>query len=93
MVENRLKQKSVVYSGKKRRCTASAATFNRQCRNPAMKGSAVCVVHAGLAKPGAPRGNKNAQKHGQYSQRALQEEKAAREYAREMERLLDDLVG
>jgi uncharacterized protein YjcR len=90
---NRHKQKSGENSGKKRRCTAFAASFNRQCRNPAMEGSAVCVVHAGLAKPGAPMGNKNAEKHGHYSQRALQEEKEAREYAREMERLLEDLVG
>jgi uncharacterized protein YjcR len=90
---NRRDQKSAAYNGKKRQCAATAASFNRQCRNPAMEGSAFCVVHAGLAKPGAPKGNKNAMKHGQYGWRALQEEREAREYAREMERLLEDLVG
>ena len=48
------------------RCQAKSKTSGKQCRQPAMKGKRVCYYHGGMS-PGAPKGNKNALKHGRYS--------------------------
>jgi hypothetical protein len=45
------------------RCQAKAKSTGRRCGNPAMKNKRVCYLHGGKS-PGAPRGNKNALKHG-----------------------------
>jgi len=49
----------------KRKCSASCAS-GRPCRAWAVRGSDLCAAHSGLV--GAPRGNKNRQTHGAYSQ-------------------------
>lgn len=42
------------------RCHAIAKTTGRRCKNPAMRNSTLCCVHAGFYRPGAPYNNKNA---------------------------------
>ena len=47
------------------RCHARSRRSGLQCRAPAIRGSSVCRMHG--AGGGAPKGNKNALKHGQFS--------------------------
>ncbi len=75
------------------RCQAVTKTTNRRCKNPAMKGRKVCCVHAGLYKPGAPKGNKNSLKHGMYSAEAIADRKTAQELLNESAELLDEILG
>ena len=75
------------------RCQAVAKSFGRRCRNPAMKGSDLCCVHAGLKKPGAKMGNQNAFKHGLYSKGTAWATKTVDEYVKEIEEYLDGLLG
>lgn len=50
------------------RCGARTRAGNR-CRSPAMPNGR-CRLHGGLS-PGAPKGNRNALKHGRYTADAL----------------------
>lgn len=75
------------------RCQAVAASFGRRCRNPAMKGSDLCCVHAGLKNPGAKLGNQNALKHGLYTKEAREERKEVRAYVKEIDELLNGLLA
>jgi uncharacterized protein YjcR len=49
------------------RCQAKAKGTGNRCGNPAMTGKRVCYIHGGKS-PGAPKGNKNALKHGEYTE-------------------------
>ncbi|WP_334062888.1 HGGxSTG domain-containing protein [Limimaricola cinnabarinus] len=40
------------------------------CQAPAVTGKARCRMHGGAADSGAPEGNRNALKHGQYTAEA-----------------------
>jgi hypothetical protein len=50
------------------RCGARTRKHSR-CRSPAMTNGR-CRMHGGMS-PGAPRGNKNALKHGRYTADAI----------------------
>ena len=50
------------------RCGARTRA-GRPCRSPAMPNGR-CRLHGGLS-PGAPKGNKNALKHGRYTAEAI----------------------
>ena len=63
------------------RCGARTRS-QTQCQSPAMPNGR-CRMHGGKS-PGAPRGNRNAWKHGHYSTEAI----ALRKYIRQ---LLSDL--
>jgi uncharacterized protein YjcR len=52
-----------------RRCGARTRSGNR-CQSPAMRNGR-CRMHGGLS-PGAPKGNKNAFKHGRYTAEAIE---------------------
>jgi glucans biosynthesis protein len=41
------------------------------CRSPAVQGKKRCRMHGGAAGSGAPPGNQNALKHGEYTKQAL----------------------
>ena len=41
------------------------------CRSPAVKGRARCRMHGGARGSGAPKGNKNALRHGTYTEAAI----------------------
>ena len=49
-----------------RRCGAKTRAGN-PCQSPAVKGKKRCRMHGGTKGSGAPRGNKNALKHGYYT--------------------------
>jgi hypothetical protein len=42
------------------------------CRSPAVGGKSRCRMHGGAPGSGAPRGNRNAYKHGTYTKTAFQ---------------------
>jgi hypothetical protein len=48
------------------------------CQRPAMKGKARCNLHGGAPGSGAPRGNRNALKHGHYSAAAVEARRMVR---------------
>jgi hypothetical protein len=51
------------------RCHAKSKRSGLQCRAPAVRGYAVCRMHG--AGGGAPKGNRNAIKHGEFAAKAL----------------------
>jgi uncharacterized protein YjcR len=67
-----------------RRCAAQTRNGGR-CQSPAMTNGR-CRMHGGLS-PGAPKGNKNALKHGRYSAAALAERKRITALLRSMKAL------
>jgi uncharacterized protein YjcR len=56
------------------RCSARSKRTGKPCRSPPVRGYSVCRMHG--AGGGAPRGNRNALKHGECSgeTRALKRE-------------------
>ena len=53
-----------------KRCGAKTRS-GKPCQSPAMANGR-CRMHGGPS-PGAPKGNRNAVKHGQYTRRAIQQ--------------------
>ena len=60
------------------RCSAKAKSTGTQCRQPAMK-NGKCYWHGGRSS-GAPKGNQNALKHGEYNAKAKAERKYIRDF-------------
>jgi uncharacterized protein YjcR len=58
------------------------------CKSPAMKNGR-CRMHGGMST-GAPKGNKNAFKHGHYSAEAVAERRAVRELIRASNRQTEE---
>jgi uncharacterized protein YjcR len=52
------------------RCGAKTRS-GKPCRSPAVQGKKRCRMHGGAPGSGAPRGNKNARKHGLYTHEAI----------------------
>jgi uncharacterized protein YjcR len=59
------------------------------CKSPAMKNGR-CRMHGGMST-GAPKGNKNAFKHGYYSAEAVAERRAVRDLIRASNRQMKGL--
>ena len=53
------------------RCGAKTRA-GKPCQAPATRGSARCRMHGGAAGSGAPKGNRNALKHGVYTSEAIE---------------------
>jgi uncharacterized protein YjcR len=51
------------------RCHAKSKRSGLRCRAPAVRGTSVCRMHG--AGGGAPRGNRNALKHGDFTAEML----------------------
>jgi hypothetical protein len=68
------------------RCGAKTRS-GTPCRSPAVSGKYRCRMHGGNS-PGAPRGNRNALKHGRYTIAAKLERFKARQAIRELQRLI-----
>jgi uncharacterized protein YjcR len=51
------------------RCHAKSKRSGLQCRAPAVQGSSVCRMHG--TGGGAPRGNRNALKHGGFAAESI----------------------
>jgi uncharacterized protein YjcR len=58
------------------------------CLAPAVAQKKRCRMHGGATGSGAPHGNQNALKHGQYTREAIAERRRFREMMREMEETL-----
>ena len=61
------------------------------CRSPAVSEKKRCRMHGGAPGSGAPKGNKNALKHGLYTKGALEERRALREFMREALQTLEEI--
>lgn len=69
------------------RCGAKTRS-GQPCRSPAVQGKRRCRMHGGAAGSGAPRGNKNALKHGLYTQSIRSAEKKIQALIRKSRDLL-----
>ena len=70
-----------------RRCGAKTR-FGEACRAPAVRGKRRCRMHGGPVKSGAPRGNRNARKHGRFTGDAIAERKQIQAVLGEARKLL-----
>jgi hypothetical protein len=61
------------------------------CRAPALRGKTRCRMHGGAAGSGAPRGNRNARRHGLFAGDAIAERRQARVVLDEAWKLLREL--
>ena len=59
---------------------------------PAVKGKRRCRMHGGAEGSGAPKGNKNALKHGLYTREALEERRQLRQLIKASREMLKDLT-
>jgi uncharacterized protein YjcR len=67
------------------RCRARSKRTGQPCRNPCVKGWRVCRLHG--VGGGAPKGNKNAWRHGHFSAEAIAERRRIRDLIREAREL------
>jgi hypothetical protein len=58
------------------------------CKSPSVHDKKRCRMHGGAPGSGAPRGNKNALKHGRYTREAIAEGKRIRELVQQSRKLL-----
>ena len=59
--------------------------------SPAVTGKKRCRMHGGAPGSGAPRGNKNALKHGEYTREAIAKHRQTRRLMREAIALLKSI--
>ena len=69
------------------RCGAKTRS-GRPCNSPSVHGKKRCRMHGGALGSGAPRGNKNALKHGRYTREAMGERAHIRDLVRQARKLL-----
>ncbi len=72
------------------RCGAKTRS-GAPCRAPAVRGKKRCRMHGGAPGTGAPRGNKNAQTHGQYTREAIEERRQLRVLLRQSRQLIQQV--
>lgn len=72
------------------RCGARSRSGDA-CRAPAMRGKTRCRMHGGARRSGAPSGNRNARKHGLFTQDGIAERRAIRALLGETRKLLQKL--
>ncbi|WP_283844232.1 MULTISPECIES: HGGxSTG domain-containing protein [Bradyrhizobium] len=61
------------------------------CCAPATHGKTRCRMHGGAEGSGAPKGNRNARKHGLFTKRGRAEQRQIRDLLGEARRLLREL--
>ena len=74
------------------RCGARTRS-GKPCRSPAVEDKRRCRLHSGAHGSGAPRGNKNALKHGLYTREASASRRQLRELMRQSRELLFKLMS
>jgi len=62
----------------------------RPCKNPPVRGRHCCRMYGGTS-PGAPKGNRNAWKHGFYSAEAIAQRREVRALLRELREGLEEV--
>jgi hypothetical protein len=73
-----------------RRCGATTRA-GHPCLSPAVGGKNHCRMHGGAAGSGAPRGNRNALKHGLYTHAAIDERRRMQGLVRQSLRLVREI--
>jgi len=74
---------------KSRRCGAQTRSGS-PCRCPAVSGKRRCRLHGGSAGSGAPKGNRNAEKCGDYTRQAIEARRALRDLLRTARKTIED---
>jgi hypothetical protein len=72
------------------RCGAKTRS-SKPCMSPAVSGKKRCRMHGGAPGSGAPLGNRNALKHGQYTRKAIEERRVVQNFLRESRLLLQSI--
>jgi uncharacterized protein YjcR len=72
------------------RCGARTRS-GKPCQSPAVEGKERCRMHGGAPGSGAPRGNKNAVKHGLYTREAIAQRRQLTELMRQSRKLLSEI--
>jgi hypothetical protein len=72
------------------RCGAKTRSGSA-CRSPAVHGRKRCRMHGGAPKSGAPRSNRNARKHGQFTKEALAERRQIQVLLGQARKLLEEM--
>jgi glucans biosynthesis protein len=72
------------------RCGAKTRS-GKSCQSPAVQGKKRCRMHGGAAGSGAPRGNKNAFKHGLYTRESIAQRRQLAELMRQSRKLLSKM--
>jgi uncharacterized protein YjcR len=72
------------------RCGAKTRS-GKPCMSPTVHGKKRCRMHGGAPGSGAPRGNKNALKHGLYTREAIEERRQLRTLMRQSRLLIKDI--
>jgi uncharacterized protein YjcR len=72
------------------RCGAKTRS-GKPCKSPAVGGKKRCRMHGGAPGSGAPRGNKNALKHGLYTSEAIERRRQLRELIRRASSLVSKI--
>jgi hypothetical protein len=70
-----------------RRCGAKSRS-GKPCMSPAVSGKSRCRMHGGAPGSGAPKGNKNALKHGRFTRGAIAERRSLQSLLRESRAVL-----
>lgn len=73
------------------RCQAKAKSTGKRCGKPALAGKRVCERHGGRS-PGAPRGNRNAERSGLYSREARTERERSRKMLQDFQEILAEIA-
>jgi hypothetical protein len=63
------------------------------CRAPAVHGKTRCRMHGGAARSGAPRGNRNARKHGLFTRAVVAERRQVQALLSEARQLLREMTS
>jgi uncharacterized protein YjcR len=73
-----------------RRCGAKTRS-GKPCNSPAVAGKFRCRMHGGAKGSGAPRGNKNALKHGTYTRELVEQRRQLKDLVRQSNKLIRDI--
>lgn len=72
------------------RCGAKTRS-EKPCNSPAVSGKKRCRMHGGAKGSGAPKGNNNALKHGQYTKENIQFNQHLRKLMRQSRSVLEEI--
>jgi hypothetical protein len=72
------------------RCGARTRS-GTSCQAPAVAGKRRCRMHGGAAGAGAPRGNRNALKHGLSTREVIEQRKAVNALLRRSRKILEEI--
>ena len=73
-----------------RRCGAKTRT-GETCRAPAVRSKRRCRMHGGGPESGAPKGNRNARKHGRFTGEVIAERKQIQALPGDARKLLREM--